>query len=111
MPGSFAAVLLTVVLGTDPVPSVSPFALSRAPADLDSAGKIDELVFASMRRLSIRPRRFAPTPSLSAASTWTSSARCPPPTETREFLADTTRTNGGLIDRLLERDELPTTGR
>ena len=61
MSASFAAVLLTVVLA--PIRArACPFAHSER-RQLTPAGRIDELVFARLKKLGLRHRRFAPMPS------------------------------------------------
>jgi hypothetical protein len=102
---SFAAVLLTAVVGAEPAPSgpVRPF---ESPAALAPAGKIDELVFARLKKLGLQPSPLCSDAVFLRRTYLDVIGTLPTAKEAREFLSDSNpQKRQVLIDRLLERDE------
>ena len=103
---SFAAILLTVVLGADPAP-VAPVRPFESPADLAPAGKIDELVFARLKKARLRPSPLCSDAVFLRRVYLDVIGTLPTAAEAKEFLLDhNPQKRRLLIDRLLERDEL-----
>ncbi len=103
---SLAAVLLTAVLGADPAADtpVRPF---ESPADLTPAGRIDELVFARLKKLGLQPSPLCSDAVFVRRVYLDVIATLPTAAEAREFLLDRKPDKRrALVDRLLERDEL-----
>ncbi len=103
---SFAAVLLTSVLGADPAP-VAPVRPFESPANLAPAGKIDELVFARLKKLGLQPSPLCSDAVFLRRVYLDVIGTLPTAAEARDFLLDRNPDKRrALIDRLLERDEL-----
>lgn len=103
---SFAAVLLTAVLGADPAPAtpVRPF---ENAAELTPAGKIDELVLARLKKLGVQPSPLCSDAVFVRRVYFDVIGTLPTAAEAKEFLLDRNpEKRRALIDRLLERDEL-----
>jgi hypothetical protein len=101
----FAAVLLTAVLGAQPAPTaaVRPF---ESPAALTPAGKIDELVFARLKKLGLQPSPLCSDAVFVRRAYLDVIGTLPTAAEAKAFLADANPDKRRvLIDRLLERDE------
>jgi len=103
---SLAAALLTAVLGAEPASGalVEPF---ESPANLTPAGKIDEMVFARLKKLGLQPSPLCSDAVFVRRVYLDVIGTLPTVAEARQFLLDH---NPGkrrlLIDRLLQRDEL-----
>jgi Protein of unknown function (DUF1553)/Protein of unknown function (DUF1549) len=76
------------------------------PADLTPQGKIDELVFANLKRLGIPPANLCSDAVFLRRAYLDVIGTLPTPQEAAQFLADRdSNKRSALIDRLLERDE------
>ncbi|MEI8371545.1 MAG: DUF1553 domain-containing protein [Planctomycetota bacterium] len=103
---SLAAVLLTAVLGAEPA-SVAPVQPFESPADRTPAGKIDELVFARLKKLGLQPSPLCSDAVFVRRVYLDVIGTLPTAAEAREFLLDRNPVKRRLlIDRLLQRDEL-----
>src|SRR5208337_1573383 len=102
----FAAVLLTAAVGADPA-AVAPVRPFESPADLTPAGKIDEAVFARLKKLGLQPSPLCSDAVFVRRVYLDVIGTLPTAAEAREFLLDhNPEKRRVLIDRLLERDEL-----
>ena len=103
---SLAAVLLTAVLGAEPAP-VKPVRPIESPADLTPAGKIDELVFARLKKLGLQPSPLCSDAVFVRRVHLNVIGTLPTAAEARDYLLDRNPDKRRvLIDRLLQRDEL-----
>jgi hypothetical protein len=103
---SFAAVLLTAVISAGPgaAAPVRPF---ESPAALAPAGKIDELVFARLKKLGLEPSPLCSDAVFVRRVYLDVIGTLPTAAEAKEFLLDkTSDKRRALIDRLLQRNEL-----
>jgi len=102
---SLAAGLLTIVLGADPAAAqtVRPFEM---PGAVAPAGKIDELVFARLKKLGLQPAPLCSDEVFLRRVYLDVIGTLPTAAEAKEFLSDQNpHKRRVLIDRLLERDE------
>jgi hypothetical protein len=102
---SFAAALLTFVLGADPATpqAVRPF---ETPGAVAAAGKIDELVFARLKKLDVQPAPLCSDEVFVRRVYLDVIGTLPTAEEAKAFLLDhNPQKRQVLIDRLLERDE------
>ena len=98
-------VALTAALAVQPR-SNRPRAPLKAPADLTPQGKINELVFASLKRSGIRPANLCSDGVFVHRVYLDVIGTLPTAEEARQFLADhAPNRRSALIDRLLERKE------
>ncbi len=105
MSASFAAVLLTAVLAAEAVP-VTPVRPFESPAKSTPAGKIDELVFARLKKLGLQPSPLCSDAVFVRRVYLDVIGTLPTAAEARDFLLDhNPEKRRLLIDRLLERDE------
>ena len=106
MLASCTVVLLTAALCADPAAAtpVHPF---EGAADLSPAGKIDELVFARLKKLGLQPSPLCSDAVFLRRVYLDVIGTLPTAAEAREFLLDRSPDKRrALVDRLLERDEL-----
>ncbi len=90
--------------GQDKMPALSP--VFESHADLTAQGKIDKLVFASLRHLNIRPANLCSDAVFVRRVYLDVIGTLPTAGEARQFLADQNpQKRHALIDRLLERKE------
>ena len=103
---SIAAVLLTAVLAADPAAPLTPVRPYESSADLTPAGKIDELVFARLKKLGLEPSPLCSDAVFVRRVYFDVIGTLPTAAEARDFLLDRNpQKRRLLIDRLLERDE------
>ena len=100
-----SVVVFTAALaGAGPVKTFSPTFESQA--DLAPQGKVDKLVFGSMRRLSIRPANLCSDAVFVRRVYLDTIGTLPTADEARRFLGDQSpKKRQALVDRLLERRE------
>lgn len=102
---SFIAVVLVAVVSADPITAqpVRPF---EVPGAVAPAGKIDELVFARLKKLGLPPSPLSSDAVFLRRVYLDVTGTLPTAAEAREFLLDRSpQKRRLLIDRLLERDE------
>ncbi len=99
-----AAALSAVLVGAAPrTAPVHPYEL---PGEVRPQGKIDELVFARLKQLGIRPAYLCSDEVFVRRVYLDVIGTLPTPDEVRQFLQDISpRKRAALVDRLLERDE------
>jgi hypothetical protein len=87
-------------------PAKTPSPVFESHADLTPQGKIDKLVFGSMRRLSIRPASLCSDAVFLRRAYLDTIGTLPTADEARQFLGDQSpKKRQALVDRLLERKE------
>ncbi len=102
---SYAAVFLAAAIGAEPAP-VAPVRPFESPADSTPAGKIDELVFARLKKLGLQPSPLCSDAVFVRRVYLDVIGTLPTAAEAKEFLLDRNpQKRRVLIDRLLERDE------